>query len=151
MGIRRIAGNDATAARRLARSGELPTNARADEEPRRSSIEKLRPGSDPREAIGRLYREGRRYPYGKPPHEYETRERTPAFRSPQPGMEDERASYALGRNSPMKAPNESSPQFTVDKTGDRCDTREGWQRGYGSESPHPHFDSGPSGHRYDRK
>jgi hypothetical protein len=143
-------GNDATAARKLTRSEPLSgRNARADETPRRSSsIERLKPGDDPRPAIGRLYREGRTYP-DKPPHDYEARERTPEYKVPQPGRNDEYASYKFGRNSPVTpAPDESQPQFQTDKAAHLNDTREGWQRGMGSQSPHPHFDSGPSGSRY---
>jgi hypothetical protein len=42
-----------------------PRNARADETPRLSHIEKLKPGDDPTDAINRLYSIGRRT-YGQP-------------------------------------------------------------------------------------
>jgi hypothetical protein len=145
-------GNDATAARKLVGSKPMSgRNARADETPRLSHIEKLRPGDDPRPAIGRLYREGRTSP-DKPPHDYTARERMPEHKVPQPGWDTERASYGFGRNSPVSpAPDEQSPQFQTDKAAHLNDTREAWCRGMGGQSPHPHFDSGPSGSRYDRK
>jgi hypothetical protein len=90
-------------------------------------IERLTPGADPRAAIGRLYTEGRTYPHGKP-HEYVARETVPKFK----GI----------------APDESQPQFKEERAVHLNDTREAWQRGMGSESPYPRFDSGPSGHRY---
>jgi hypothetical protein len=114
-------------------------------------IETLKPGDDVHRAIGDLYRFGRSYPNGKP-HDYEPRETTPKFKAPTPGRDSERGSYALGRNSPVTpAPDEQSPQFHDDKTSDHVDTREAWCRGMGNQSPHPKFDSGPSGSRYSRK
>jgi hypothetical protein len=60
-------GDDATAAAKLAGSKPMaPSGARADETPRRSSLEKLRPGQDPTAAINRLYAEGRSYPREQP-------------------------------------------------------------------------------------
>jgi hypothetical protein len=57
-------GSDATAARKLARSEPFSgRNTRSDETPRRSSIERLKPGDDPTNAINRIYSEGRRYPH----------------------------------------------------------------------------------------
>jgi hypothetical protein len=93
-------------------------------------IERLKPGDDPRAAIGRLYSEGRTYPHGKP-HEYRAREVTPKFK----GI----------------APDQSQPEFKEERAVHLNNTREAWQRGMGSESPYPRFDSGPSGHRYDKK
>jgi hypothetical protein len=146
MGIRRVAGSDVTAARRLARSEPMaPRGARADETPRLSHIEKLKPGGDPRPAIGRLYTEGRTYPHGKP-HDYTARERTPEYRTPTPSRDV--ANYDLGKNSPVDpAPNEYGPQFYDDKKFDRVDTKEAWCRGMAKEQ-HPFFDSGRSGDRY---
>jgi hypothetical protein len=127
--VRYERGSDATAARKLARSQPMSSRgARADETPRRTnSIERLRPGDDPRPAIGRLYSEGRTYPHGKP-HDYAARETVPKFKG--------------------TAPDESQPQFKDERAAHLNDTREAWQRGMGSQSPHPHFDSGPSGNRY---
>jgi hypothetical protein len=90
-------------------------------------VERLKPGDDPRVAIGRLYREGRTYPHGKP-HDYQARETVPKFRG--------------------TAPDESQPQIANDQPVHLNDTREGWVRGMGSEAPYPKFDSGPSGNRY---
>jgi hypothetical protein len=146
MGIRRIAGNDATAARRLARSGELPTNARANEEPRRSSIEKLRPGSDPSQAIADLYAVGRKV-YGRNP-DARRDERTPQYRTPTPSRDAYSASYGVIKDSPVTpAPDEQTPQFRDDKCAGYNDVREAWTRGMANEQ-HPFFDRGGSGDRY---
>jgi hypothetical protein len=91
-------------------------------------IETLKPGTDPVAAINKLYSEGRRT-YGQPnPDDYK--------RAPTP------ASKPIAKD-------ESQPQFAEERTANHDDTREGWTRGYGS--PHPRFDSGPSGSRYDKK
>jgi hypothetical protein len=122
-------GSDATAARKLARSEPMSgRNTRSDETPRLSHIGRLKPGDDPTAAINRLYSEGRRT-YGQPNPD-QPRERTPKFK----GI----------------APDESQLQFD-DKASNLNDTREAWCRGMGGQSPHPKFDSGPSGNRYSRK
>jgi hypothetical protein len=128
-------GNDATAARKLTRSEPLSgRNARADETPRRSSIEKLTPGTDPSRAIADLYAVGRKV-YGRNP-DARRDERTPEYKAPSPSR-DERASCAIGKNSPMEpAPNEYGPQFRDDKTSDHVDTKEAWCRGMAKEQ-HP--------------
>jgi hypothetical protein len=107
---------------------------------------KLKPGSDPTDAINRLYAYGRTT-YGQPNPD-QPRETTPKFKAPTPSRNDEHASYGLGRNSPVTpAPDESQPQFRDDKVGTHDDAS-GWVRGMGGQSPHPKFDSGPSGSRY---
>jgi hypothetical protein len=114
-----------------------------------SRIEKLKPGDDPTDAINRLYSYGRHHPH-KAPHDA-PRERTPHPQAPQPDWSSERATYAIGRNSAVSpAPDESAPQFADDKTADHVDAS-GWVRGMGGQSPHPHFDFGGSGSRYDRR
>ncbi len=134
-------GNDATAARKLARSEPLSgRNTRSDETPRLSHLDRLgqAPGSDPSKAIAELYARGRKV-YGTNP-DARTDARTPERPAPQPDWSSEKATYAIGRNSPVSpAPDESQPQFADDKTADHVDVREGWTRGYGS--PHPFFDS----------
>ena len=149
MGIRRVAGDDSTAAKKLARGEPMaPRNARADETVRLSHLDRLSrtPGSDPSQAIADLYATGRTT-YGQPNPDARRDARTPEHPAPQPDWSSERATYAIGRNSPVSpAPDESQPQFADDKSANLNDTREGWTRGYGS--PHPKFDSGPSGSRY---
>ena len=91
-------GNDATAARKLARSEPLSgRNSRSDVTPRLSHIEKLKPGDDPTDAINRLYSVGRRT-YGQPMPDA-PRERTPHHQAPQPDWSSERATYAIGKNA----------------------------------------------------
>jgi hypothetical protein len=147
---RNTRGDDSTAARKLARSAPMSgRGGRADESPRHSNaIERLVPGSDPGPAIAKLYAEGRRV-YGTNP-DARRDARTPEYKVPSPSR-DERASYGLGKNSPVTpAPSEYGPQFEVDKKSDRVDTREAWCRGMAKQQ-HPYFDSGPSGSRYSRK
>jgi hypothetical protein len=81
-------------------------------------------------AINKLYSDGRRV-YGQPNPDARRDERTPKFG----GI----------------APDQSQPQDRESRTSDHVDTKEAWVRGYGSQSPHPAFDSGPSGSRFDRK
>jgi hypothetical protein len=96
-------------------------------------IERLKPGDDPTEAINRLYSYGRRT-YGQPMPDA-PRETTPKYKAPTPSR-DERADYALGKNSPVTpAPAESDPQFRDDKTASHDDAS-GWVRGMGNQSPH---------------
>jgi hypothetical protein len=105
----------------------------------------LKPGSDPTDAINRLYSAGRRT-YGQR-HPDAPRETTPEFKAPTP-RDDGSGSYALGKNSPVSpAPDESAPQFRDDKVVSHNDAS-GWVRGMGGQVPHPKFDSGPSGNRY---
>jgi hypothetical protein len=86
------------------------------------------------------------------PHDYRKPERTPEYKAPTPSRDAYSASFDLGKNSPVTpAPDECYPQFRDDKASTCNDTKEGWCRGMGSQSPHPHFDSGPSGNRYSRK
>jgi hypothetical protein len=135
-------GNDATAARKLAHSDPLSSrNARADETPRRSSIERLKPGSDPSRAIAELYAYGRKL-YGRNP-DARRDERTPQYRTTSAPSHDA-ANYDLGESSPMDpARNEYGPQFDTDKKSDRIDTKEAWCRGMAKE-PHPFFDHSPA-------
>jgi hypothetical protein len=110
----------------------------------------LHPGDDVHKAVGDLYSHKRIYPHGRP-HDYAAPERTPRHQAPQPDWSSERATYAIGKNSQVSpAPDESAPQFADDKTADHNDAS-GWVRGMGGQSPHPKFDSGPSGSRYDRR
>jgi hypothetical protein len=105
----------------------------------------LKPGSDPTDAINRLYAAGRKT-YGQPMPDA-PRKTTPKYKVPSPSR-DERASYAPGKNSPVTpAPTEWAPQFRDDKCSDYNDAS-GWVRGMGRQSPHPKFDAGPSGTRY---
>jgi hypothetical protein len=140
-------GNDATAARKLTRSEPLSgRNARADETPRRSSIERLTPGSDPSQAIANLYAVGRKI-YGRNP-DARRDERTPQYRVPTPPRDAYSASYGTIKDSPVTpAPAEDQPQFRDDKCANYNDTREAWCRGMANEQ-HPFFDSGKSGDRY---
>jgi hypothetical protein len=102
-------------------------------------------GSDPTAAINKLYSEGRRT-YGQPMPD-QPRKRTPEFKATTP-RDDGSGSYALGKNSPVSpAPSESECQFRDDKVATHNDAS-GWVRGMGGQSPHPKFDSGPSGSRY---
>jgi hypothetical protein len=114
-------------------------------------IEDIKSGDDQVKAVKQLYEFGRKYPTGKKPHDYAAPERTPHHQSPQPDWSSERATYELGRNSPVTpAPDESQCQFADDKTADHVDAS-GWVRGMGGQSPHPHFDrrvSGVSDHKY---
>jgi hypothetical protein len=106
---------------------------------------KLRPGSDPSQAIAELYAVGRKI-YGRNP-DARRDERTPQYRTT-PTPSRDAATYDLGKNSPMEpAPNEYGPQFRDDKKSDRVDTKEAWCRGMAKEQ-HPFFDHGGSGSRY---
>jgi hypothetical protein len=115
--------------------------------PRRSThIERVSPGEDPTDAINRLYSYGRHYPHSKP-HDA-PREPTLHSRPASPSHEDCYADYEPIKNSPVSpAPDESQPQFRDSKASTLNDAY-GWVRGFGSESPYPKFDAGPSGHRY---
>jgi hypothetical protein len=116
------------------------------ERPLRSHIEKVRPGEDPTAAIESLYRYGRHYPRHQP-HDA-PREPTVHSRPGSPSHVDCYADYEPIKNSPVSpAPDESQPQFRDEKASTLNDAY-GWPRGMGRESPHPKFDSGPSGHRY---
>jgi hypothetical protein len=109
----------------------------------------LKPGTDPTAAINRLYSAGRRT-YGQPMPDT-PREATPKYQPPKPSWTSERATYAIGRNSAVSpAPDESQVQFSDDKVATHNDAS-GWVRGQGNQAPHPKFDSGPSGSRYDRR
>jgi hypothetical protein len=115
-------------------------------------IERLRPGDDPTAAINKLYSEGRTT-YGQP-HPDTPRESAPKYKVPTRSPNDEPASYRQAIRSEAMTPvlSEQAPQFPGDKHGVRYDNdASGWVRGQGGQSPHPKFDSGPSGHRYERK
>jgi hypothetical protein len=104
---------------------------------------KLKPGTDPTDAINQLYGYGRTYPHGKP-HDA-PRETTPKYKAPTP-RDDGSGSYGSRKVSPVSpAPDESQCQFRDDKVATHDDAS-GWVRGYGK--PHPAFDSGGSGSRY---
>jgi hypothetical protein len=121
-----------------------------DNHPRhRSHIERVLPGQDPTDAINRLYSYGRHHPRGKP-HDA-PRESTLHSRPSSPTHDDCYADYGPIKNSPVSNPlDESGPQFRDSKLSTHNDSY-GWPRGMGSESPHPKFDSGPSGYRYDKR
>jgi hypothetical protein len=108
----------------------------------------LKPGSDPTDAINRLYADGRKT-YGQPNPDA-PRVTTPKFTAPTP-RDDGSGSYALGKNSPVSpAPSESECQFRDDKVATHNDAS-GWVRGMGGQSPHPAFDrrvSGAADHKY---
>ena len=129
---------------------DVPVHQDGDgERPLRSHIEKVQSGQDPTDAINRLYSFGRHHPHQKP-HDA-PREPTLHSRPASQSHEDCYADYSPIKNSPVSpAPDESLPQFRDEKASTYNDAY-GWPRGMGSESPHPHFDHGPSGHRYSRK
>jgi hypothetical protein len=114
-------------------------------------IEDFKQGDDGSKAVDALYKYGRSFPGGKPTQrDYATQ----AIRKPQPkspSWDSEYADYrAPSRVPPMQAtaPDESQPQFQVDKTADHIDVpTSDWTR----SGTHPHFDSGPSGRLYDKK
>jgi hypothetical protein len=114
-------------------------------------IETLKPGDDPTAAVNKLYSYGRTT-YGQK-HPDTPRETTPKYKAQTPRDAGAPASYGVGKNSPVSpAPDEQSPQFRDDKHGKAYDNdASGWVRGMGGQAPHPKFDSGPSGHRYDRR
>jgi hypothetical protein len=143
MGIRRVAGSDATAARKIARSEPMaPRDARADETPRLSHIERLRPGDDPTAAINRLYGVGRSYPHGKP-HDA-PRQGKPGYTTPVPTRDEEYAHYGQATRDERLTFDEQAPQTPADKHGASYDNDSGgWVRGRGPEAPHPHFDHSP--------
>jgi hypothetical protein len=100
--------------------------------------------------VNRMYTDRRRI-HGSNPDARRNVE-VPEYIAPSPPRSAYSASYDLVKGSPVTpAPSEAAPQFRDDKSADLNDVREAWVRGMGSESPHPKFDSGPSGHRYDRK
>ena len=93
-------------------------------------IEDLKPGANPYRAVRELYEYGRKYPDG-PPHDWKTPAVTP-------------------KAEPI-AKDQSQPQVREARTADHNDTREAWCRGMSDQSPHPFFDSGPSGFTYDKR
>ena len=68
------------------------------------------------------------------------------------GRDKAKERYMAG-SAGMAAPtNEQPPQDPIDKHDPNYDNdASGWVRGMGSESPYPHFDSGPSGNRHKGK
>ncbi len=113
-----------------------------------SRIERLRRGSDPTNSLREFYGEHRRYPRGRP-HDA-PRERTPGYATPVP-TDGEHAHFGQATRPEHVTPafDEQAPQFASDKHGATYDNdADGWVRGMGGESPHPHFDHGPSGYRY---
>jgi hypothetical protein len=113
----------------------------------RRLVTELKEGDDVHKAVGDLYHYKRIYPH-KPPHDYQPQERKPHPEPPAPGWGEYRARYGPARGSDVSpAPSEQACQFPSEKVADHVDVGRQWTRGYG-ESPYPHFDSGPSGHRY---
>jgi hypothetical protein len=112
-------------------------------------IDDLRPGDDGAKAVDALYRYGRNYPNGKPTQKDYAAQRLPRPQPKSPSWDSEYADYRHPSNvPPMAAADESQPQFQVDKTADHVDVPTAdWTR----SGTHPHFDSGPSSGRYDRK
>ncbi len=112
---------------------------------------RLRPGTDPTRAVNELYSHRRTYPH-QLPHDA-PRQRTPGYATPIP-TDGEYAHYGQATRPEHVTPafDEQAPQFTADKHGATYDNdADGWVRGKGPEAPHPHFDHGGSGHRYDTK
>jgi hypothetical protein len=104
------------------------------ERPKRSHIERLRPGDDATAAIARLYGEGRYHPYAKPHDRPRTDLAVPELLAP---SHHEPAHYRQAtrfeRVSP--APSEQAPQFVDEKHGAAYDNdASGWPRGMGPES-----------------
>jgi hypothetical protein len=130
----------------------------ADDVPRKSHppYKMLKEGADGVRATRDIYNylKVRVSPDGKAPRDldYQSRKQVPQSQAPQPGFDEYRATYREARNSRVTpAPDEQSPQFPAEKVADHVDVGRVWTRGMGSESPHPAFDSGPSGHRYSTK
>ena len=106
-------------------------------------------GADVYEILKDAYTYGR---VGGSARDYTRPQRAPVSKPPQPGRDEYAGTFQGARNSHVSpAPDESAPQFPCEKVADHNDTREAWLRGMGNQAPHPHFDSGPSGHTYRRK
>jgi hypothetical protein len=69
-----------------------------------------------------------------------------------PSHQDHIADYRAVKNSRVSgAPDESQPQFAVEKSADLNDVGRVWTRGMSGQSPHPAFDNNDgivSGARY---
>lgn len=96
---------------------------------------KTKPG-DVTAALNRLYSYGRTFPRGDGP---------PAARA----KDGKFASTELPSSFPKADPRQSMVQNPEDRPAGHDDVARNWLRGYGK--PHPHFDSGPSGNRYEKK
>jgi hypothetical protein len=115
-------------------------------------IDDLRPGDNVHRALRDLYEYGRQYPNSRP-HDYAGPEHAPPRRQPAPPSHEHHvADYRPVKSSPVSSPaDQSQPQFAVEKSADLNDVGRVWTRGMSGESPHPHFDAGPSGSRYSTK
>jgi hypothetical protein len=111
-------------------------------------IEDFKPGDDVHRTVDALYKYGRRFPNGKPTQKDYSATGIPRLQPKSPSWDSERADYQHpSRVPPMAAPDESQPQFQVDKTADHVDVPvSDWTRG--GDCSHPHFDHGKSGDRY---
>lgn len=121
--------------------------------PRRPDWTDVREGDDVYALLKGTYRVGRALPHGPNPHDYTKPEQEPAPRQPAPlTHSDYAADYRPARDSKVSgARDESQPLFRDEQAAHLNDTPRNWTRGYINQSPHPAFDSGPSGFRYDTK
>jgi hypothetical protein len=121
----------------------MPMGIRRIKSEQGQAIDELRPGDNGAKAVDTLYKYGRRFPGGKPPQRDYATQAIPRSQPKSPSWESERADYrAPSRVPPMAAPDESQPQFAVDKTADHVDVPvSDWTRG--GDCSHPHFDHSP--------
>jgi hypothetical protein len=109
-------------------------------------------GGDPYKVLKDAYEYGRALPYGRNRHDYEPPAQEPSRSVRAPDWDEYRANFRELKASPVSRPvDESGPTFRDSKAAHYNDCGNTWVRGMSNQSPHPAFDSGPSGFTYDRR